>query len=754
MNLFLKKMMILIMTIMIMLSMIGCAGRNNKENKSEIKNLIYSGNKLIMNGVKGMPILYIVQDSKVYFETRDDEISTEYSSVGQEEGKAIIRLYSMNTEGKNVEELDLDLSEEFCDFAMCQDGSIIYLKITYDDKLEKDMIELVKKGADGKEVIRQNLSDFFDLGQYNIINGLKADSKGNIFILGKNKVFILEESLKLVGEVKSEAENLIGIALTKNGQVVCAESDQVDGKNVIKAHVLDVERKKWSDEYTLNDVTFSFQRDFLMDGFGDYDFYYKDDFYIYGYSMKGKKETKIMNFLASNIPTEYTSGIIPTGDGRYIGKTFNFKDNMGNTGLVLYSKVDPATITEKKIITYGGIRIDEEIKRIAMEFNKKNKEYQIEFRDYSYEEDPVAKITADILAGNVPDIIDLQWLPMDQYISKGVLEDLTLYFETDPEVHKEDVIPAVWDAMGKEGKHYYIASGFFLDSVIGKVKDVGNDSGWTYEELKKVLDNKEKEIQLLPAKNKIDLLDSLLRVGVTDFVDWNTGECRFDSEEFKVILEICNEYGIEAKDKDALSDLKLFDSGKLLLLNSDESIDINVFLRLDEIFDEDIHYIGYPNKKKQGTYFSFVNRISMYAKSDVKEGAWEFLRTFMTKEYQGNPAYMNYGDIPTRQDCFDMEIKAAMTTREYTNEMGIDITPRFGTIVYDGVEYEEKPMTQEQENTFRKLIYSTKSCEQYDDVFWGLIEEEAKRYFAGDKSLDETVRIIQKRAQTYVNENR
>ena len=751
-----KKLIFVVMAMVILASITGCeAKKNNRGISSETKNLIYSGKSLIMDGVQGTPVLYIVQDAKVYIETRDENESvTDESSADGEEEEPVIRLYSMNTDGEDIEELDLDLTEEFSDFVMCQDGSIVYLNITYDGNTEKDTVELVKKGADGKEIIRENLSESLDLGQYRVINGLKTDSKGNIFVLGKKKVFILDENLSFIGEIKSEADDLIGIALTQSGQVVCAQSTHAEGKTTTQAHILDVDGRKWGEEYFLEDVSVSSEGDFLMDGFGDYDFYYRDDTGIYGYDIEKKAKTKVMDFMASNISTEYTSGIIPTGDGRYIGSTSTYKSNMGNTGLVIYSKVDPDTITEKKIITYGGIGIDDTIKQAAIEFNKENKDYQIEFQDYAYEEDPSAKMTADILAGNVPDIIDLQWVSVDQYIAKGLLEDLTPYFEKDSEIHKEDVIPAVWDAMETEGKHYYISSGFFLYSLIGKSKDVGTGSGWTYEELKEILEKKGKETQLLSSKNKTDLLSTLLCVGVTDFVDWNTGECSFDSEEFKELLEICNEYGIEEKGEDTPSDLELFEQEKRLLLNLDESINLDVFLMMDEIFGEDIHYIGYPNKDKQGTYFSFVNRISMYAKSDVKEGAWEFIRTFMTKEYQGNPKFVDYGDIPTRQDCFDLEIEAAMATKEYTNEMGIDITPRFCTNEYDGIEYEVKPMTQEQENLFRELINSTKCCEQYNDVILGVIEEESKRYFAAEKSLDETVNIIQNRVTTYVNENR
>ena len=45
-------------------------------------------------------------------------------------------------------------------------------------------------------------------------------------------------------------------------------------------------------------------------------------------------------------------------------------------------------------------------------------------------------MNADILSGKVPDIIDLNAIPIRQYVSKGLLEDLTPYYEKDEVVKK------------------------------------------------------------------------------------------------------------------------------------------------------------------------------------------------------------------------------------------------------------------------------------------------------------------------------
>ena len=42
----------------------------------------------------------------------------------------------------------------------------------------------------------------------------------------------------------------------------------------------------------------------------------------------------------------------------------------------------------------------------------------------------------------------------------------------------------------------------------------------------------------------------------------------------------------------------------------------------------------------------------------------------------------------------------------------------------------------------------------YDSAIYAIIDEEAQAYFAGSRSLDDTVTIIQNRMQLYIDEKR
>ena len=65
-----------------------------------------------------------------------------------------------------------------------------------------------------------------------------------------------------------------------------------------------------------------------------------------------------------------------------------------------------------------------------------------------------------------------------------------------------------------------------------------------------------------------------------------------------------------------------------------------------------------------------------------------------------------------------------------------------------------RPLTEEEAQEFRDLTDKVSNISNEDRKLMEIINDECKAYYAGDKSLDETVRIIQDRAQIYMNESR
>ncbi len=802
----LRKPIAIMMIATMLLSMAGCSKGDTKggnEETQDTSEMVYQASDFEVEGIQGDIGSFFVQNDRIYINTYEwiegesateeeageeestteeeaseedgtteeevgEEDGTTEEEVGEEEstteeelsedeeildeveidGTLIERLYSMNIDGSDLKEIPMPGFEEnqwMQSIMVGQDGTIMFLLNSYNEKTEKSTYFLLKIDEQGNEILNEDITKLLSLSEDSYMSGMILDSKGRVVIAIDQSVYIIAEDLKSTEEVKAESY-IEGMTMTKDGQIVCGITTFDGETGGAQVQVLDVDNKKWGETYKL-DLQYFSSSESLMRGV-EYDFYYKDDSGIYGYDIAEGKSKKLLDFVASNIISENSWGITPIAKDTFIGTVYDETSSK----IVKYNKVDASTLENKTVITFGAMWVDDSIKKQAIEFNKNSKEYRIEFKDYSTEEDPITKMNADIVAGNIPDIISLSSLPYEQYISKGMLEDLTPYFEKDEDLNTDDMIDSVYEAMQIDGKLYYISPSFGISTIVARTKDVGTGSGWTFDDMKAVLDEKGDTARPFYSQNKSEMLYSFLGNGLNDFVDWQTGECSFDSQDFKDILEICNKGTNEETDysEDSPSMPSLVQDGKILFVEgwvSPEEVQL-----YKKMFGEDITYIGYPNKEKQGSYFQFDSQIAIYAKSEVKEGAWEFIRSFMTKEYQGNN--MNIYNTPTRQDCFDMMVKAKTATKEYTDELGQEVYPLQSSWGWDDLDVEITPLSDEEMDMYINLVNNTNKTGTSDDAMMEIIQEESKAYFAGEKSLDETVEIIQNRIKTYVNENR
>ena len=811
-----KKAAALLMASVMMVSMAAC-GKNDKgssgskEKKENKKEMTYEESDLQIDGIKGDIASYQVVGDRIYFFTTDwvengtgeegdsaeegseedtkeeaasedtseedtateeateedteeasedssedvsseedteesEEDTSEEDNTGEVTGTSYYYVYSMKADGTDLQELGSpQLNEnEYINYMLVKsDGTIQFLLGAYDQKSEKTQYALVAYDENGKEASREDVTKVLGLTDESYLNKALIDDQDRYVFATDQAIIVLDKDLKKVCEMKPDSNYVEGIAKAKDGKILVADSS---GDKGAKVQILDVDAQKWGESYNL-DLQYFSSSDALMNGV-EYDFYYKDDAGIYGYDIASKKSTKVMDYVASNISSDNSYSITPIAKDTMMGTTW---DENGSK-VVIYKKVDPSTITDKETITVGAMYVDDNVKKAAIDFNKKNNKYQIEFKDYSNEEDPQTKMNADIIAGNVPDILCLSGLSVDQYVEKGILEDLTSYYEKDSDVSADDMIPSVAKAMQIDGKYYYIAPGFYVNTLVGAAKTVGTEPGWTMDDLKKLLDE-HKDARPFYSENKNDNLYNFITMNISDYVDWSTGECTFDGQDFKDILEICNRGTNEETDysEDSPSEPSLIKEGKVLLTNGG-SLDMESVELYEAMFNGDITFIGYPNKDKDGSYFAFDKQLGIYSKSKNKDAAWEFLKTFLTKEYQGNRN--NLYSNPTRQDAFDMLVKSKTATEKYTDELGNEVEPLESGWGWDDLNVDIGPLTDKQAQMYIDLVNNTDKTGEYNDEIGNIITEEAKAYFSGQKSLDETADVIQNRVKTYVNENR
>lgn len=747
-----KKATALIMVGALLFSMAACGTKKDKTGEKEsqktedaaegttehTEEMMYESTEILSDGLKGDIAGLCVKNDRIVMLTKDGVKDQE----GFITGPVTARLYTANIDGSDMKEISLSgLKEnEYADNLMVDaNNNILYGISSQNEENGEVVYYMVKMDEQGKELVKEDITSSLETSPEGWFYAyyMTMDDKGRVVIASGKRVSVLDENLKQVLEVKSDY-NLENVVTTKDGTIMVV--GRKDNKDGLQAQVLDLDKKELGESYPLNINAIQYG-ELLVDGL-EYDFYYKSDSGMYGYDMKAKSFTKIMDYIASDINGEDVFSMVPLEKNEFIGsETQNEKMTVN-----VYHKADASKLAEKQMMVLGVFdRLDDEVKSEAIKFNRENKEYRIEIREY----DSYDKLNMDVIAGNVPDILCLDNLPVSQYAAKGMLEDLTPYFDKDPEINTSDIIDSALEAMKIDGKLYYTCPEFYIYTVVASAKDVGKEPGWTFEEFKKVLDDKGNGVRPFFDETKTGMLSNLLEKNASDYIDWKTGECSFDSQEFKDILELCNTGKDEEVefDEDSPGMYAEVKAGNVLLIEgmmtwSDIQID-------KALFKGDITCIGYPNKEKEGSYFSLRNNMGIYSKSKVKDGAWEFLRTFMTKEYQGTSQAL----IPTRKDCLDLVVKENMATEPYTDEFGKEIQPLSETFGGD-LSMELKPFSQEEIDLYIDLINHTKKIQEENDFVIEIIEEEVKAYFAGDKTVDETAEIIQNRVHTYVNENR
>ena len=170
-------------------------------------------------------------------------------------------------------------------------------------------------------------------------------------------------------------------------------------------------------------------------------------------------------------------------------------------------------------------------------------------------------------------------------------------------------------------------------------------------------------------------------------------------------------------------------------------------------FGENISFVGFPTDSDMGSVLYAGNTMyALSAKSKNLDGAWEFLRYYLTQEYQDTVQDQEY-NLPVLRSSFETCVKAAMEKPYYLDENGNKVEYD-ETYYINGEEIVLPQLTQEQVDQIVGFVESVNKRAYYNEAISNIISEEAGAYFSGQKSAKDVAGIIQSRVQVYVNENR
>lgn len=379
------------------------------------------------------------------------------------------------------------------------------------------------------------------------------------------------------------------------------------------------------------------------------------------------------------------------------------------------------------------------LEQMTDEFNKYQQEYEIEIKRYENAPD----LYMELLKGEGPDCFQL--IGKSVLASKGVLEDLSPYFERSLKVKETDLLPSVRSAGYEEGGLRYLFTRFSLRGFMVE-KGVTQNGAWTPEEYLQ-LGEQYPEALLTPQISPQMVLQYAVSADMDSFLDWKDRECWFDGERFISILESIK----RVTDNKQMADIMewrlnacqwLYDRKTLT-----EYFEIDTFreyIEYRDAYEEFAEFAGYPNSDKK-PYYSFIPDyvFAMNSASRIKEGVWAFLEYLLSEEYQSSVT-----SFPVREDIFHKSIarQAADWNRRAEHDPGRDMN-HVSLLRWD--EYPE--VTGEDEDYIKYLAENAYWDTSLNDVL-SILYEETGAFWTGDKSAEEAASIIQNRVSLYLDE--
>ena len=445
---------------------------------------------------------------------------------------------------------------------------------------------------------------------------------------------------------------------------------------------------------------------------------------------------------------------------------------------------------EEGVLIYAGLNpIDKVLEMRIEKFNEEHTDVQIQFRDYSDEGGP-QRLLVELAAGRVPDIMELQrigredsgdvknvevlwyttpleadlsgvyWMPYRQMVQKGYLEDLWPYIENDPDLGQEGVLEAPLKAAEVDGGLYMLFREFSINTLMGSKDMFGDKCGWTLEELKEVFAAMPPDSTVLQFyATQYKVFQTLLSPMLEQYVDWEAGECHFDNDDFRGMVEFLKFFPAEFN-----ANLKPKELKKKLVWNQIDGLQMLEAAKIGLVWDipyRNSHFkngaafIGYPTADgSPGSYFyPHGNKLGMSSVCRNKEAVWEFMRQIILPQYSAGALFraIGMGQIRIRinRNEYQKAIEAELSrTKKYIAQY-LDISSYTG-----GPEWRVYWPDQEDSELYEKMIASTTRFywpnKALSEVVWDTIGP----YLAGDRSMEDTIDLVQNRVGLYVNENR
>jgi len=614
-----------------------------------------------------------------------------------------------------------------------------YERWDYREELGNE-INIRKLDSTGAEVNRVDLDPIAAGSEWFQINAFNVDSSGNIYIGSEETIFVLNSELEPLFQLDVDwAQELFRLPDGNVAHFAWAEEGRV-------LRTIDAAAEAWG--YTIT-LPSNAQQIFL--GNEEYILLFQDGSGLFGIETETEEVVRLASWLDSGLSVDHLDNAVILDDGRILSAVTTWGDRFGGAPtfeLMILTKVPYSDLPERTMITLATVWPDPSLRNYILEFNRTNPTYRVHVIDYSeYNTDDdwdagIVRLSTDIIAGRIPDIIDLSGLPFEQYAARGLLVDLYPFIDSDPELSRDNFMENVLRASELDGGLYRIFMSFAINTLVGHPSVVGPDVGWTMDEFLAVLDaNPQADMPLGQWLTRYNFLEAAITVNMSEYVDWAAGETNFDTPEFAQLLELATRFPEDFDIGDEMGFMReesnLIAEGRQLMAFSGVW-SYHDLLMHNAMFDGDVVFKGFPAESGNGNSINIQFGLAITTQSSNQDAAWQFLRGMLMADWQIENIQHPF---PTNRTAFDARIEEALAGPDYQGGMSWG----WGQVDF-------RALTQDEVDQFIYLVDTTYNIAHNDQALMGIINENVADFFAGRQNAAETARIIQDRVSRYIQE--
>ncbi len=666
-----------------------------------------------------------------------------------------------------VSEESIEEYNDIYTYSILDDGKLAYVETyeMYNNKTHESSstsyFVICDKG--GQELLRTNLTEHVPEDGYFWANMIVPSAEGTFFLMSYELIMEVDMNGNVVGQIEPSnvTADMYQILFYKDGYpVVGVWNSDWTKRNFCS---VDIRKGEVVEELTLPD---NFGNYNVSDGGNSgFEMILTNQTGVYGFNLGDEEYTLIMDYINSDLATYSVRNVTFIDSERFIG-TYNDIVNYDNH-VAVFSHVPPEEVPDRETLILAIYGTDTNRTQAVIDFNQNNEKYRITVKDYSqYSNDEdwyagITKLNNEIISGKIPDIISCsEQLPIANYVNKGVLVDFYELMEADADINLEDYCENVFKAYEVGGKLYELPTSFYIWTVYGKQSIFDDKTSLTWDEMDAYLAQYEGSTAF-SQMTKNDTLQNALRFSYSQLVDEETGECHFNSDMFKSILEFANTYPETinweelSMDQDywSLYETQYIENRTLLSQSAIYTV-YEAWLNGYYNFAEPTTPVGYPNDNGIGSAVAAINSYAISAKSPYQDGAWEFVKSFISPEKQLKEERYDYWGLPILKEALEDSAKYIMERPYYIDQDGNKIEQDY-TIWVKNEEMVIEPADEQEKQRWIDFILSveTKASADYQDAL-EIISEEAAAYFSGQKTVEAVMEIIQSRMNIFISENR